>query len=115
MKPADVSSLKGAALAWAVARAEGRENMIYHYAGRCYWRGSVVPFDPGSCSAWASRMILGKQVRVLRVRAEPPLFRARRLGYRAEAECIMLAVARCFVFSELGAKIPLPAELNPSA
>jgi hypothetical protein len=119
------SELAGAALDWAVATAQGRENIRVFAATRPTDRGwievrfnpdpraATARFDPSEDWSQAGPIIEREYIEVKPTAGvEGQLWSAQRMaGFCAQGPTPLAAAMRCFVASKLGDAVDVPDEL----
>jgi hypothetical protein len=123
------SELTGAALDWAVAKCEGREDPIYRFAPdqkdedfdpeKDYSKYFYIsgpdrqgPYEPSTNDAQGSP-IIGREGIQLHVNEGRTEWLASRWGYPEQqyGPTHLVAAMRCYVASELGDEVEIPEEL----
>ena len=110
------SELRGTALDWAVALADGEDysnNMPYTMGARLYYshEGEVREYSPSTDWALMGPIIAG----TLLCLAPDPMHGWAARGYMDAVAYYgptpLIAAARCYVASKLGDEVPVPEEL----
>ncbi len=106
------SELQGAALDWAVAKAEKEQNLYWDNETLCFVDGFDEEFRPSICWAQGGPIIEREWIGLEAWNEDNP-WRADKSGaFEHFGPTPLIAAMRCYVASKLGDEVEVPNELK---